>query len=77
MDKIKLVWEFRGPGAKETAEHHAVHLKEFNQRNEMADHPCGTEEVNDSYSIAYMIVPKSEMIFYRDQLRPQRAFMAE
>ena len=27
--KIKLLWDFRGPDALETAKHHTIHLKEF------------------------------------------------
>ena len=27
--KIKLLWDFRGPDAKETAKHHTIHLKDF------------------------------------------------
>ena len=28
-NKIKLLWDFRGPDAKETAKHHTTHLKEY------------------------------------------------
>jgi hypothetical protein len=27
--KIKLIWDFRGPTAAKTAEHHEIHLKEY------------------------------------------------
>ena len=27
--KIKLIWDFRGPVAAKTAEHHEIHLKEY------------------------------------------------
>ena len=27
--KIKLIWDFRGPSALQTAEHHALHLNEY------------------------------------------------
>nr|WP_298659569.1 hypothetical protein [uncultured Flavobacterium sp.] len=27
--KIKLIWDFRGPSALQTAEHHAIHLNEY------------------------------------------------
>ena len=29
MRKLKLIWDFRGPNAKKTAEHHEIHLKQF------------------------------------------------
>jgi len=27
--KLKLIWDFRGESSEKTAEHHAIHLKEF------------------------------------------------
>ena len=27
--KIKLIWDFRGPDAQATAEHHTIHLRFF------------------------------------------------
>ena len=29
MQKIKLLWDFRGPNAKKIANHHLKHLKDF------------------------------------------------
>ena len=29
--QIKLIWDFKGPDALETAKHHCIHLKEFAQ----------------------------------------------
>jgi len=77
MEKIKLVWEFRGSEAEKTAEHHAIHLREYNQLHSRTDHECGTEKISDLYVIAYMIVPRDEMLHYRDHLKPQRAFVLE
>ena len=31
MEKIKLIWNFRGPDAAKIAEHHEIHLKEYIQ----------------------------------------------
>jgi len=33
--KIKLIWDFRGPTAKKTAEHHTIHLKEYIESEEL------------------------------------------
>ena len=32
MQKIKLIWDFRGEASAKTAEHHVIHLKEFAER---------------------------------------------
>ena len=32
MRKLKLIWDFRGPDALKTAEHHEIHLKEYSAR---------------------------------------------
>ncbi|HET8887048.1 MAG TPA: hypothetical protein VFM70_11935 [Salinimicrobium sp.] len=70
--RIKLIWDFRGADAEMTAKHHAVHLKEFNEKEKLQEKMFGYEKINDSHSIAYMVVKQSEMIAVRDALKPQR-----
>ncbi|MCC6250853.1 MAG: hypothetical protein IT238_00150 [Bacteroidia bacterium] len=72
MKKIKLIWDFRGPDARGTAEHHAHHLTEFAEDNQVEKNLVGFEELSSMYSIAYFIVPEEKMIEYRDKLRPHR-----
>jgi len=72
MDKkIKLIWEFYGADAADTAKHHAIHLKEFGEKNEVNVYDCGTKE-HDQFAEAYMVVNESNMIEIRDSLRPKR-----
>ena len=75
--KLKLIWDFRGPDAKRTADHHAIHLKEFAIREELSVQESGVEERGEMHSIAYMIVEEKDMILVRDALRPDRGEVAE
>ncbi|UXX79019.1 hypothetical protein N7E81_16820 [Reichenbachiella carrageenanivorans] len=75
--KIKMIWDMHGQYAKGTAEHHAIHLKEFAERESIKTMGIGTEDMTDMHSIAYMIIEEKDMIAVRDALRPQRAEEAE
>lgn len=69
---LKLIWDFRGPDAEITAQHHAIHLKEYkNSRNLSLDH-SGSEKLSDSHAIAYLVVTEKEMPPVRDALKPHR-----
>ena len=70
--QIKLIWDFRGPNAEKTAEHHDIHLKDFLKMNAMQAHITGVEEVNDYHFIAFLVVDESQMKDFRDRLKPHR-----
>lgn len=72
MRKLKLIWDFKGPEGKKTAEHHAIHLKEFTQAHNYEDVSVGFETLNDFHSISYLIVPEEQMKTFRDALKPHR-----
>ncbi len=71
-DKIKLIWDFRGPSAKNTAIHHEIHLKEFALAEKLELQITGTNHINEMHSIAFLVVLKSKMIIVRDALKPHR-----
>lgn len=70
--KIKLIWDFRGPAAYKTAEHHEKHLKEFIAAEKLTLNITGFESVNEMHSIAYLVVEEKNMITVRDTLKPHR-----
>lgn len=70
--KIKLIWDFRGPAAAKTAEHHEIHLKEFIVIEKLPLKITGFEIRNEMYAIAYMVVTDDYMIAVRDALKPHR-----
>nr|WP_047419424.1 hypothetical protein [Cellulophaga sp. Hel_I_12] len=69
---IKLIWDFRGPAAHKTAEHHEIHLKEYSNAEQLIHRITGHKDLNDMHSIAYVVVDESEMIPVRDALKPHR-----
>ena len=71
-NKIKLIWDFRGPASARTAQHHDIHLKEFIAVKGMTINITGFEILNEMHAIAYMVVAKEEMMAVRDILKPHR-----
>jgi len=70
--KIKLLWDFRGPAAKETAKHHAIHLKDFIKKEALAIDIAGSSDLSEFHSVAFMVVEEPMMIQIRDALLPHR-----
>lgn len=75
--QIKLIWDFRGPFATKTAEHHEIHLKEFIQREKLAFDITGHQVISELHAIAFMVVEEEQMIMVRDALRPHRGEVYE
>jgi Holliday junction resolvasome RuvABC DNA-binding subunit len=75
--KIKLLWDFRGEEAKETAKHHTIHLKEFAALEKLGFYEINISEINPMLSAAFIIVDESNMKIFRDALKPHRGEMAE
>lgn len=74
--KIKLLWDFRGPDAKETAKHHTIHLKEFATIENLNFHEIDIQEKNPMLFSAFLIVDEIDMKTYRDALKPHRGEVA-
>lgn len=75
--KIKLIWDFRGSAAIETAKHHEIHLKDYIIAEKIALNITGFEIFSDVYSIAFMVVNEENMIDVRDILKPHRGEVFE
>lgn len=72
MKKLKLIWDFHGPDAHKTAEHHEIHLKQFIEREKLPLNITGVEEISDMHSTAFLVVYENDMITVRDALKPHR-----
>ena len=70
--KIKLLWDFRGPDAKETAIHHTIHLKEFATIENLDFFEIDIQEKNPMLFTAFITVDEKDMKTYRDALKPHR-----
>ena len=75
--QLKLIWDFRGPAAAKTAEHHEIHLREYIAIEKLPISITGFEVINDMYAIAYMVVTDEYMISVRDALKPHRGEIFE
>ena len=49
--KIKLIWDFRGPAATQTALHHEIHLKEYIVAEKLGLQLTGCQHINELYSL--------------------------
>jgi len=72
MERIKLLWDFRGPNAEHIAQHHVKHLEEFVQSENLEHTICSTQPMSPSYHIAFLVVEKKHMNSLRVRLKPHR-----
>ena len=70
---IKLIWDFKGEDAQQTAKHHVIHLKEFALKEKLLLNKSDIEDINNNHTIAYLHVKESEVFTVRDALIPHRA----
>ena len=59
------------------AEHHAIHLKEFAEKESLPFLDCGVQQHGEMYSIAYITVEEKLMATFRDALLPHRGELAK
>ncbi|AMO19026.1 hypothetical protein HUE46_01750 [Flavobacterium columnare] len=75
--KIKLIWDFRGPAAAKTAEHHEIHLREYIEIEQFPIKTTGFSVLNEMHAIAWMVVNDQNMLRVRDALKPHRGELFE
>ena len=77
MEKVKLIWAFRGGGALKTAEHHAIHLNEVIAKEKVENCVGGFEPQSEFIASAFIVCPREQMLTLRDALRPHRGDLYE
>lgn len=70
--RIKLIWDFKGPNAAPIAAHHVIHLKEFVVTEKLENTICDVEPVTEMHQIAFLVVEKKHMDDLRERLKPNR-----
>ena len=70
--QLKLIWDFYGPDAQRTAEHHVHHLKEYVNMNQLNHDICEVEKQEELHWRAFIVVDEIEMEKVRDDLLPHR-----
>lgn len=71
-ERVKLIWDFRGPNATHIAEHHVKHLIEFANSEKLKNTITGNEVITPMHHIAFLVVEKGEMQHLRETLKPTR-----
>ena len=71
-ERVKLIWDFRGPNAQPIAIHHAKHLAEFAETENLQNTLFGNEEITPMHHIAFLVVEKDMMNTLRETLKPTR-----
>ena len=72
MERVKMIWDFRGPNAQKIAEHHKIHLDEFILKEKLKDIITGTEILSEMHHTAIMIVYPNDVDALRAILKPHR-----
>ena len=72
MEKIKIIWDFRGPHGKNTAIHHEKHLKEFFEIENKKLFQSGTETLNELHHLTYVIILKKDLNEIKLKLKPNK-----
>lgn len=73
MNKIKIIWDFRGPVSHKIADHHEKHLQEFFKKENKKLYESGIEKLTEMHSIAYSIIDQNDLNEIKITLRPNRA----
>lgn len=77
MRKIKLIWEFKGDDAEQTAIHHTKHLEEFATKENLELKIVGVDKLDELFYTAYLVVLEDVVFKVRDALVPLRAEIYE
>ena len=72
MNKVRLIWDFRGPNALHIAKHHKIHLEEFIALEKVVFHDISIAEHSEFYISVFLIVNEDDMTQLRTQLKPHR-----
>lgn len=72
MERLKLIWDFRGPDAERIALHHEIHLKEYATSEALNTPITGVTPINENHYMAFLVVDKEAMKPVRDALKPHR-----
>ena len=72
MRNLKLIWDFKGVDAQQTAQHHLIHLKEYIAQHSTPIIDNGVEVLNEKHSICYLALSEEYMPDIRDTLKPHR-----
>lgn len=71
--QIKMIWDFKGISALQTAQHHEIHLKDYIQTEKLPILITGFETISEFHYIAFLVTTDEFLLQIRDNLKPHRA----
>ena len=71
MNKIKLIWEYKGPNANGIAEHQVIHLTEYCLKNKIEKVSTGIEKFQNNTWFAYLILLEDRHAEVAKELKPR------
>ena len=77
MERVKLIWDFRGPDAKKIAEHHIIHLNEFSAKESIIFENTGLIKLSDFMYSASVEINKIDLDKVKNALKPHRGQRVE
>ncbi len=72
LKKIKLIWDFRGPSAQQTAKHHEIHLQDYIKIEKLELNITKVEFNSEFSATAYMVVTEKELPKVKAALKPHK-----
>ena len=72
MQKIKLLWDFRGPSAKKIANHHLKHLKDFFKVSDKKLYESGIKKENEFHHISFVVILNKDLKSVKLKIKPNR-----
>mgnify|MGYP006120412621 CR=1 FL=1 len=72
MEKIKLIWDFRGPVSPQTSAHFKIHLLEFFTSQKMLLIESGVVSVSEVHHYTYAVINKQNLEQIKSALKPTR-----
>jgi len=72
MEKIKLIWDFRGPACSRTAAHFKTHLIEFFELEKLELIGSGVAVVSEFHHYTYAVIDKNNLELIKSSLKPNR-----
>ena len=72
MEKIKLIWDFRGPASPQTAAHFKIHLLEYFASEKILLIESGVESINEFHHYTYAVIDRQNLEGIKSALKPTR-----
>ena len=77
MDKIKLIWDFRGSTDLQVATHYTKHIVEFLEEKNIKFFDVGGQSISEFHQLAFVIINKEDVNLVKNALKPHRALIVK